>query len=726
MWTNNNQSFHVLVIPDENDGIIDQCGDFLVINKEESIFIKQKNASWEISMPDHDRFKLRIVENNLTVFYQKDGYIHALKVGLNGNVLYSGGIIPNRLHQTWDVKVHDEIWICGTIEQYEDASFIETKEDKVLNKQDAILIALDLSFKITKWKIWGGLENEGFESLAFSNEKIFLVGKKDPYSGGDFGNGGLLKGNNFICMTDFDFNLLDFLILDNNYPLIFNDFMKESLFVCTNLNLYKINENLEIVKKRIFDKEIFHGLISEFNIFIGFEIENIALVDILDLQEIGNVAVETINEETAYKQMEKTIKIKNGMLCSYLDVIDLRHFYFSNIYYDNLPNPGGIKSLFGEVNIVDKISYPQFNPLVFGNYHWLINLENSFGLSYSINREQLVQKEVNVTEGYIYPLGYQLRFTGNATLNGKPIVNNYTLNQSGNYRLVLQGLDEEKYEVGFFVEREQIHIQETETRNWHYETRKGGLIQINFSLQGEWEGIEAIVINNENYENVIFDQINHHLHIRFLAPETMGIYDYLIESIIYKQNNDLRSFPINQMITVNVLGLAPEVVIEETSDFEFVIKVDDGDSCSRSISVHALSNLDDIFYNYPLSDTKILLNNLKKTQNYEVKVFLNYDLGNHQMESIEILNTQISGRNASEIGEITIIEKGASLKKWSLSLLDSKNSILQIVANNHFVYQKPINNLFDSMLIGGASFVCVLFISWSFQKWVKRRQKRYF
>ncbi|MGD9887450.1 MAG: hypothetical protein AB7T03_05795, partial [Bacilli bacterium] len=310
--------------------------------------------------------------------------------------------------------------------------------------------------------------------------------------------------------------------------------------------------------------------------------------------------------------------------------------------------------------------------------------------------------------------------------NGKPIDNNYTLNQSGNYHLVLKGLDEESYEVVFIVEREQIHFQEMETRNWHYETRKGGLIQINFSLQGEWEEIEAVVINNENYQNVIFDQINHRLHIRFLAPETMGIYDYFIESIIFKQNDDLRSFPINQMITVNVLGLAPEVVIEEKNDFEFVINVDDGDSCSRSISVHALSNLDDFVYNYPLTDAKILLNNLNKTQNYEVKVFLNYDLGNHQMESIEILDTQISGRNASEFGEIIIIEKGASLKKWSLSLLNSKNSILHIVANNHFVYQKPMNNWFDSILIGGASFVFAFLVSWSFKKWSKRRQKRYF
>ncbi|MGD9887586.1 MAG: hypothetical protein AB7T03_06495, partial [Bacilli bacterium] len=494
MLTNDNQSFNAFVVPDESDGIIDQCGDFLVVNKEESLFIKQKNANWAINMPDQDHFKLRIVENCLIVFYQKDGYIHALKVGLNGNVLYSGRIIPNRLHQVWDVKVHDEIWICGTIEQYEDASFIETKEEKGLNKQDAILIAVDFSFRITKWKIWGGLENEGFESFTFSNDNIFLVGKKDPYSGGDFGNGGLLKGNNFICMTDFDFKLLDFLILDNNNPLLFLDFVKESLFVCTNLTLYKINENLGIVKKRVFDKVIFHGLISDFNVFIGFGIENMALVDILDLQKIGNVAVETINEETVYIQMEKTIKIKNGLLCSYLDVIDLRNFYFSNIYYDNLPNSGGIKSLFGEVNIVDKTSFPQFNSLVFGNYNWLINLENPFGLKYSINREQLVQREVNVTDGYIYPLGYQLRFTGNATLNGKPIVNNYTLNQSGNYHLVLKGLDEESYEVVFIVEREQIHFQELETRNWHYETRKGGLIQINFSLQGEWEEIEAVVI----------------------------------------------------------------------------------------------------------------------------------------------------------------------------------------------------------------------------------------
>ncbi|HNZ50584.1 MAG TPA: hypothetical protein PLR16_02360 [Bacilli bacterium] len=719
-------SFEVLVTAEQNNEIVDQNGSFLVLKKVGQLALKYQNASWEILFPENEAMKMINRGNQMMIIYQVDGYLMALVVDNNGNLIFSNRIVPNRLGAVWDVVITDEIFICGCIENYEDVAFKEAKTTRSLNKRDAIIMAFNNNLVMTHWKIFGGRENESFTSMAVSDQKIYLVGKKDPYSGGDFGNGGLLKNNNFICSLDYHFNLGDYFVFDNNNSLIDVDFIKESVFVWTNTALYKFDDHLTIIKKRLFESTIFFGIISAFHTFLGFGIENIAIVNLLDLNKLADIYCEEINEDTQYQQLDSVIKIINGYETAYLDVFDFRSFRFPPVHYDNLPAEGPIKSIFGEVTIKDKTSLPLFNPLVFGTYTWNINLQTSFGLEYVINRQTLVQKEVNVSENNIYPLGYHLHFTGNALLNGQAIVNNYALNESGIYQLTLIGANNEQYSLSFAVAREQIPFEELPERNWHFETRRSGIVQIDLSLQGDWSNLEGVIINGEAFDDFLFDQVNQRLLVRFKAPDEMGIYHYFIDSIIYRQDNDRLSYPIKYMFTVNVLGFEPEIVIEEINDFEYLIKVNDDDACARSISVHAVSNLDDYVINLPLSDSNIVFPNLNKKQNYELTYFLNYDIGNHQIASIELLSAKMSGKNASDFGEITILEKTNQLKKLTLSFLESKDSITEIIANNHFVYQKPVNNIFSVVLVGGLCFSVSYFLMWGFKKIRHKTRRRYF
>ncbi|MGD9604889.1 MAG: hypothetical protein AB7V00_01875 [Bacilli bacterium] len=726
LFSSSKQSFEVFVNPDESDGVIDQSGDFIVVQKATEVVLKHVSENWEIIIPQFDTMKIRTVNNKAMFVYQIDGYLKVIEVDKIGTINYAGTLIPNRLGNNWDIKLAEQIFICGTIEHYEDNNFIKEKNNRLLSKNDALVVCLDYNYQITNWKIFGGQENEGFECLTIANNKIFIAGKKDPYSGGDFGNGGLLKDNNFVCSLDLNLNLLHFFIFNNNSDILLIDYVEESLFVCTTAGLYKMSDVLTIINKRLFEMNIFFGLVTCFNSLIAFEMEKAIIIDLLDMQIKSSIFIEQINEDTKYFLMEKALKIANGPNSSYFEVMDLRNFSFPKIYYNNNAHEGYIKGIFELVEITQKIASPQFNPLVFGEYQWTILLKNSYNLQFELKKSMFVQREVNVSDNLIYPLGYTLHFTGTATLNGKQIVNNYPINQSGSYNLLLTGLNDEQHSICFFVEKEQIHFQELKERNWHFETRRGGVIQIDFSLIGNWERIDYVVINNEKYYDIIFDQINNRLNIRFDAPNEGGLYYYQLESIHFHQGDNLLSYPINEMFVVNVLGFAPEVIIEETNDFEYIINVDDEDCCARFFSVQAISNIDDCSLHFPLADANIGFSNLNQQQNYDITIYLHYDTGNKQIDTIELLRIKATGNDLEKLGEILILEKTTTLKKLSLSLEQSEKNILEIVANNHFVYQKPVTNILSSIFIGALCFPITFCIVWGAKSIIKKQKKQIF
>ena len=114
------------------------------------------------------------------------------------------------------------------------------------------------------------------------------------------------------------------------------------------------------------------------------------------------------------------------------DVLFLEELELSKCYNPDFEDCYVITSLAGDVELVDIEEEYYFDPLVCGKYPFSYFMETRDGLEFSFTNTQLIPLETNVIENGVYPIGYNLRFTGKAYLNDEIVINNYPLNIVGN------------------------------------------------------------------------------------------------------------------------------------------------------------------------------------------------------------------------------------------------------------------------------------------------------
>lgn len=703
---------------------LDKCDGYDLISEKGTKCLRSSSGQWSLTLPDFDSHRLLNQEGEAWLFYRKDAILYLFKTDGTGKILYDDVILDNPVGKVWDVVLKDDIFICGSFTDYQNPLFTDYRNARKMAGRDAFLAVLKDDLSLKSWRIYGGEKNESLEKLWVTESAVFAAGKKDPLSGGDFGNGGQTKDSNFVCEISLDLEVADYLILSGSSPLLTFGFREDYLFLGTGKCLYKFTEDLQIERKRVLAAEVRYAQFSELNGILCLENGGGRLCGYYDFSDVVTFPVPQIIPSATISKIGETIVVNNETGKIFWDLLDLRSFWVEKEYQTAFPEPKIIKSLFGLATMEKEISAPVFDPLVFGDYAFTFFGQTAFGLPFSIQRTVSVLQEANVSEGMIYPMGYQLNFTGLATLNGKTVVNNYPVSQAGNYVLILTGIGGISREISFTVESEQILFSEPSRKTWDREIGCATHFYLDFTLTKEVENVSGVIINGSVFEDLVYDRANKSVRLRLLAPEEAGIYDYFIEKIHYTEGNDLFGVPIRQIFTVNVLNSAPKVTLGETDNLVFRMAVNDPQGTIRCFRVTAVSNVDEGVMQFGLSDHNLTFFGLTKGEDYEVTISLVYDQGNRVFENLEILSFQVKGGESLEMGEILILQKTKTLGEFQVSLSQGQKRLRQVVSNNQLLYvAKPVD--YPKLVLVGIAGTAAAFAAAGFsRKLIQKKRKR--
>ncbi len=703
---------------------LDKCDGYELVSESDRNYLRSASGGWSLTIPDFESHRLLCDEGEAWLFYRQDTFLHLLKTDGNGTVLFNGVLLGNPLDPVWDVVLGDDLYLCGSITNYVDPEFSNCQTARGLAGRDAFLAVFNDDLALKSWGIFGGEKNESFEKLSVTPAGIFAVGKKDPLSGGDFGNGGQTLDSNFVCELTRDLEVADYLILSGSFPIRLFGFREDYLFLGTGKSLYKFAEGLQIVRKRNMVTEILYAQFSELNGILCLENGSGRLCGYYDFQDVFAFPCPQASQTTTFARLGDILCLKNETGKVFWDLLDRRSFWIGRTYQNIFSEPRIVKSLFGPAQLEKETSEPAFNPLVFGDYEFTFFGKTASGLPFSFTKTVTVLQEANVSEGMIYPLGYQLNFTGLGRLNGKGIVNNYPVSQAGNYVLVLSGVGGVSRQINFQVESEQIPFWEPSRKTWDREIGCASPFYLDFTLTKEVADVTGVVINGSIFEDLVYDRVNKSVRLRLMAPETAGIHDYFIEKIQYLEGNDPLTIPIRQIFTVNVLKPAPEVTLGETDTLVYRAAINDYPGTIRCFRLTAVSDTDEAVMQFGLSDHNLVFSGLTSGKDYQVTISLVYDRGNQIYENLEILSMQVKGGEPLDLGEILITQKTETLGEFILSLSKGQKRLRQVVSDNQLLYQSQPIDYPKLVLIGIAGVAAAFVVSVETRKLIRKKRNQ--
>jgi len=721
-----NEDFQIITqnVSESEEEWLDQCDGYELVSENGMNYLRFSSGDWSLTVPDFESHRLLSKEGEAWLFYQQDAFLHLLKTDANGTVLFNGVLLDNPVEPVWDVVLEDDLYVCGGITNYVNREFSNYKTAQGLGGRDAFLAMFNDDLGLKAWGIFGGEKNESFEKISVTNEGIFAVGKKDPLSGGDFGNGGQAPDSNFVCELTSDLEVADYLILSGSFPIRLFGFREDYLFLGTGQSLYKFAEGLQIVRKRDLGREILYAQFSELNGILCLENGSGRLCGFYNFQDVFDFPCPQVSQTTTFARFGETLCLKNETGKVFWDLLDRRSFLVGGTYQNTFPEPRIVKSLFGPAQLEKEISEPAFNPLVFGDYVFTFLGKTASGLPFTFSKTVSVLQEANVSDGMIYPLGYQLNFTGLGMLNGKGIVNNYPVSQAGHYVLILTGVGGISRKINFQVESDQIPFSESSRKAWDREIGCASPFNLDFTLTKEVADVTGVVLNGSIFEDLVYDRVNKSVHLRLIAPEAAGIHDYFIEKIQYLEGGDPFSLPINQIFTLNVLNSAPEVTLGETKTLVYRTAINDPQGTIRCFRVTAVSDIDEAVMQFGLSDQNLFFSGLTKGEDYEVTISLVFDRGNQVYENLVILSMQVSGGESLDLGEILITQKTETLGEFILSLSKGQKRLRQVVSDNQLLYQSQPIDYPKLVLIGIAGAAAAFVVSVQTRKFIRKKRNR--
>ena len=367
---------------------------------------------------------------------------------------------------------------------------------------------------------------------------------------------------------------------------------------------------------------------------------------------------------------------------------------------------------------------------VYGEYKVDIKYETVGGIVYNHLSIYNIEKEANVFEGGIYPLGYRLRFTGKGYLNGEMIYSNYQLSNEGTQVLELIGANGESEMITFEVSKNQIEFLDVVSRDCDIEVERGEKFSLKFNVKiSENCSITRVIINGKEYSDFSYDDKNGILFIPFQPIMDIGTHTYDIERIYYRDDANEYSKMINKKIVINVLK--PRLKMNLTNFSEsLILYIDCVDfyQTARNFKVVASNYQEEHVYNFPISSNEILLKDLKKDTNYVINVYLVSDINSTALISTPIVTFDVLTTNGEIfLGRTKILKYEDSLEKFCIEVDDefSKNELKEIAVSNNSIFLNNRSSLKKYIFFCFASFLVgiVLVAVFSLEKKSNKKKK---
>ena len=676
-------------------------GDFkLIDNDEYDLFFKDQLIS---SYPNSTVIK--IVEKDISTFiFSLEKNILTINEFDKTNNLRSSKTYEDKFSEQFNVYYHnDTLYFIGEIREYISEKAINKRKNYHENF-DAVIIAFDDKLDYKTINVFGGAMNETFLEVRFTNSHIFISGKKDTLSGGDFGNGGGIDYGYFICKLTYDFSLINYVTIND---ILLNDFtIQEELLITTDSYLYKLDYDLKPLDSLKLNVESLFAHVSNKKMLIIMGRTEGKIYDLNNNQKSYEFDFEDNLNEVIVRNDAFLLRTNNS---NYLyKIYDLRSIHNDYIYKGEIEEII-VSDMFKDISNISKTIIPTFNPLVFGKYEVIYYFPD-----FNINGNIEVPYEANVTESFIYPTGYELRFTGKASLNGNGIVNNHRINNPGEYQLALQGLNDVKT-INFQVHSEQIKFTEYQNKHWDIcvPVNQKFFIEIPFVLD-DFEILNAW-INGELYKCELVDKV---LKVEII-PDSIGVIFYKFEGVSYKYNNSIYQYNMDFEFKANVLKNDLSVIVailNNSSEIDFDIKVDDPMLMVRGFNI----KVDNANTYLPLASKEIIINGLIPNRDHNISINLIYDQGDEKIKELELVNTKINSFNQTiNIGEINILQMGSSIEQLNIKL-NKQKEVINASCKNQLIYQYEEEDISEYIVTG----IFLGIVSFSIIKEIRKRIRK--
>lgn len=576
------------------------------------------------------------------------------------------------------------------------------------------ILQIDEKANVVNENVYGGKFNENLINCLFKDGQLYLFIKRDKNSSGDFSNHG-----NYVLAIIKDEEVIEqvFFNEENFQNIIFGE---EEVRLSFLESFYSFDYNLNQLKGSKFGLESICSIASNNKVFLRMTDSKLYIQDIDNFEILYEYDMNDINKDYYFETfvvMDNSVYLifKNDIKCLYLkvDVFDTRNFVNEIHYLDGISQYNEYIEAWEE-KIKTQVDTGNFDSSVDGEYE----IKYSF-LEYSKTMKVIVDPYENVKEGGVYPLNYELYFTGTAFLNGRIINYGYIINETGDYKLELYNCNKEKREISFSVSKNQLFFASDVMKKSDYVIEKGQSLYLNYSINiKEDDKIKEIIVNANKLED--YKLINNILSLEFKGEET-GFHVYYIEKIVLDNGEE---YLIDEIVSLNVLNEKASINLtyKETKDalvLEYNIVNKD------SIRYIKLYNNSELIKKIDFIDSNINFYNGIKLD--EVFFSLVYDLGDGKEYETELFMLKYNKDELYEIANVDIILKDNESMCFSVEIF--KDDLLQelVIQDEKIYVQEEKNN--TSIYIVIVVFIVLILISLIYyfrkNKIIKRIKKKY-
>lgn len=664
-----------------------------------------------------------IYDNEVLIVYYKNNindYINYIKYNKGKTVINNK--IDNIFIGYFDVlNYYNNHILVTSIDKYENKIIKQKYEEKdYLLNINAIAIRLDSNIQIIDCEIYGGKLNDYFEKIYYdySDEVIYITGKKDQLSGYDFGNGGNGVTGYILCSINDVLEIQNYVLFKNR---IINLEISDKIKIYTNFDFFVLNTDLTVNSSLKFDSESAFGMGLNKYWVACFNRRELKIYDFYKNKLVDTYTYKNILEldEVKINDNYLILKSKDGIFKGvfYNDLFSEKYFIYDDLQLSKVGDQ--IYGLPKDHKLVEITYEEKFDPLIFGEYDLFFNYE-----SFSIKSEIKVLERCNVENGNIYPTGYNLFFSGNAYLNGEEIYNNHQINKPGEYSLKLIGKEEEK-EINFEVYDMDVNFIDESLKNWDYEVRVNQELDLQFSYNNDGVIINKIIINNEEYD-FHYDYENKTINCIFYY-NTPGIYEHYVNKVIYEIDNQLFEHPINYYFKVRVLQDKISLNNNYYNDkdyFTFDINLIKDNNIYNNNYNNRLRFIkivsDTNYYCVPIKEGNIILPT-ELNENQNLKFYLVYDVLGKLYEE-QLLFEILYDCDNKNMGLVEVIKEENEIINIIIKL-NNNDYVKEIVVNDNIEYQNNNQNSYI-LVVYTVMFIAIVFGLYKLLKVIKKRKEQ--
>lgn len=664
---------------------------------------------------EYNQYKAINYDDCLIIFYKQtsNDYLRVIKYN-KGKLIYNK-IFDNKFIGNFDVIKYDEYYIfVSTVSEYENKTIFQKQYKKsYLLQKNAITIIFDENINIIDCELYGGELDDYFEKIYYDETKglVFITGKKQQNSGYDFGNGGNGSLGYVLLTLNSDLSIQNYCIF--NYPISNIEINESSLVVYTTKEIITLNTDLTLIMSLKIDDEccfgmkmnnLYNAVFTRRELKIYYYLKNKC---VYTCQYPVITEVEEVFFDDDYLYLRNNKQIIKAIF--YNDTVSNKEYIYD--YFNNQEVEEQLLGLPHSFDLQRTLYDKDYDPLVFGEYDIIFD----YGL-FVLNAKINVLERTNVSNGYLYPVGYNLMFSGKGTLNGEEVFNNYAIEQPGDYQLKLYGKGKDII-INFTVCDMDIKFTEESLKTWDREVRINQDLVVDIQYNKDVV-IKDIKVNNESY-NFKVDEKNKIISLSFSSNKTGTIY-YVINEITYEYMNQEFTDEINYNIIVryvnNKISLNNKFYNDE-ENFIFDLHILENNNQLRFLKMV----YSDTYQYVPLKNNYEI--NVNTLNDYEkIEFYIVYDVQGKMYEEIFLFDIDYDLSLSTNLGILELNMETEEIQEIVIKMpIDEK--VKQIRINNNIEYQYQKKKSY-SLVIYAIIFIVVLFLGYKVIKTLKKNHNK--